>query len=94
MAVAQSPGSGLDWHGNWHQITLALSRLDPRGNYLPLRHVRNAWDLWHGAFGPLTGNNLDIRDIPGNASPVPGIYRVFPRVSRWFLRSDLSLYEV
>lgn len=26
---AQSPGSRLDWHGNWHWSSLALSRLDP-----------------------------------------------------------------
>ena len=26
---AQWLGSGLDWHGNWHRSSLALSRLDP-----------------------------------------------------------------
>lgn len=44
---AQSLGSRLDWHGNWHRSSLALSRLGSWGNYLPFRHIRNAWDLWH-----------------------------------------------
>lgn len=71
---AQWLGSGLDWHGNWHRSSLALSRLDPWGNYLPFRHIRNAWDLWHRLSGRLhdfTRNNLDIWGIPGNGRSVP-----------------------
>lgn len=43
LESAQPLGSRLDWHGNWHWSSLALSRLGPWRKYLSLRHMRNAW---------------------------------------------------
>lgn len=66
----QSPRSGLDWHGNWHRSSLALSGLEPTRELSALQTHKEclgpvAVPAWPSP--QFTRNNLDIRGIPENA---------------------------